>query len=79
VTLSRNDEEFEWNDSMESFWFSGMKSLLIIVPLADNKHRNTQIFLLLFSTPDTVSLDDYVLNTEAHPFKRLDFGRKRLA
>jgi mannosyl-oligosaccharide alpha-1,2-mannosidase len=26
-------------------------------------------FYLIFSTPDTISLDDYVFNTEAHPFK----------
>lgn len=26
-------------------------------------------FYLVFSTPDIISLDDYVLNTEAHPFK----------
>ena len=27
-------------------------------------------FYLLFCPPDVVSLDDYVLNTEAHPFLR---------
>ena len=27
-------------------------------------------FYLIFSPPDVISLDDYVLNTEAHPFKR---------
>lgn len=27
-------------------------------------------FYLAFSPPDVISLDDYVLNTEAHPFKR---------
>lgn len=26
-------------------------------------------FFLLFSDPSTISLDDYVFNTEAHPFK----------
>jgi mannosyl-oligosaccharide alpha-1,2-mannosidase len=26
-------------------------------------------FFLVFSDPDVISLDDYVLNTEAHPFK----------
>ncbi|KAH8127665.1 glycoside hydrolase [Trichoderma asperelloides] len=26
-------------------------------------------FYLVFATPDIISLDDYVLNTEAHPFK----------
>ena len=27
-------------------------------------------FYLLYSEPDVVSLDDWVFNTEAHPFKR---------
>ena len=26
-------------------------------------------FYLIFSDPDVISLDDYVFNTEAHPFK----------
>jgi hypothetical protein len=26
---------------------------------------------LLFSTPDTISLDTYVFNTEAHPFLKI--------
>lgn len=26
-------------------------------------------FFLLFSDPSSISLDDYVFNTEAHPFK----------
>lgn len=26
-------------------------------------------FYLIFSDPDLISLDDYVLNTEAHPLK----------
>jgi mannosyl-oligosaccharide alpha-1,2-mannosidase len=25
---------------------------------------------LIFSPPDLISLDDWVLNTEAHPFRR---------
>ena len=41
-------------DEMESFWLS----------------ETLKYFYLLFSTPDTISLDDWVLNTEAHPFKR---------
>lgn len=36
-------------------------------------------YYLLFSTPDTISLDDYVLNTEAHPFRRADFGKRGTA
>jgi mannosyl-oligosaccharide alpha-1,2-mannosidase len=27
-------------------------------------------FYLIFSPPDLVSLDEYVLNTEAHPLRR---------
>jgi mannosyl-oligosaccharide alpha-1,2-mannosidase len=27
-------------------------------------------FYLIFSPPDIISLDEYVLNTEAHPFLR---------
>ncbi|KLP00979.1 alpha-mannosidase [Fusarium fujikuroi] len=42
-------------DSMESFWFS----------------ETLKYFYLIFSEPDLISLDEYVLNTEAHPFRRL--------
>lgn len=41
-------------DQMESFWLA----------------ETLKYFFLLFSDPDVISLDDYVLNTEAHPFKR---------
>lgn len=44
-------------DAMESFW--GAETL--------------KYFYLLFSEPDVVSLDEWVLNTEAHPFRRPDF------
>ena len=40
-------------DEMESFWFG----------------ETLKYYYLLFSEPNLVSLDDYVLNTEAHPFK----------
>jgi mannosyl-oligosaccharide alpha-1,2-mannosidase len=40
-------------DQMESFWLA----------------ETLKYFYLLFSTPDTISLDDWVLNTEAHPFR----------
>ena len=40
-------------DEMESFWFG----------------ETLKYFYLLFSEPSLVSLDEYVLNTEAHPFK----------
>jgi len=39
---------------MESFWLA----------------ETLKYFYLLFSEPDVVSLDDYVLNTEAHPLRR---------
>lgn len=41
-------------DSMESFWLA----------------ETLKYFYLIFSEPELISLDDYVLNTEAHPFKR---------
>lgn len=41
-------------DEMESFWVA----------------ETLKYFYLLYSAPDVISLDDYVLNTEAHPFKR---------
>jgi mannosyl-oligosaccharide alpha-1,2-mannosidase len=41
-------------NQMESFWLA----------------ETLKYFYLLFSTPDTISLDDWVLNTEAHPLKR---------
>ncbi|KAF4260990.1 hypothetical protein CNMCM8812_007937 [Aspergillus fumigatus] len=41
-------------DYMESFWLA----------------ETLKYFYLIFSEPGLVSLDDYVLNTEAHPFKR---------
>ncbi|KAL8951683.1 MAG: hypothetical protein Q9222_002363 [Ikaeria aurantiellina] len=42
------------SDEMESFWLA----------------ETLKYFYLLFREPDYYSLDDYVLNTEAHPFKR---------
>ncbi|KAM5352320.1 hypothetical protein ACJ41O_005043 [Fusarium nematophilum] len=41
-------------DSMESFWLS----------------ETVKYFYLIFEDHDVVSLDDWVLNTEAHPLKR---------
>jgi mannosyl-oligosaccharide alpha-1,2-mannosidase len=41
-------------DSMESFWMA----------------ETLKYLYLLFSPPDLVSLDEYVFNTEAHPFRR---------
>ncbi len=41
-------------DQMESFWLA----------------ETLKYYYLLFTTPDVISLDEWVLNTEAHPFKR---------
>ncbi|KAI5464244.1 glycoside hydrolase [Mariannaea sp. PMI_226] len=41
-------------DSMESFWMS----------------ETLKYFYLVFSEPSLISLDKYVFNTEAHPFRR---------
>ena len=41
-------------DAMESFWIA----------------ETLKYYYLLFSEPDVISLDEYVFNTEAHPFKR---------
>lgn len=43
-------------DRMESFWFA----------------ETLKYFYLIFSDPDLVSLDEFVLNTEAHPFRYRD-------
>lgn len=40
-------------DSMESFWLA----------------ETLKYFYLIFSEPDVINLDDFVLNTEAHPFR----------
>ncbi|PNH43079.1 hypothetical protein VD0004_g4337 [Verticillium dahliae] len=42
------------NDEMESFWLA----------------ETLKYFYLLFADTDVISLDDWVLNTEAHPFRR---------
>jgi mannosyl-oligosaccharide alpha-1,2-mannosidase len=44
----------EMADKTESFWTA----------------ETLKYFYLLFSEPDLISLDNYVFNTEAHPFKR---------
>ncbi|KAF3934278.1 hypothetical protein ABW19_dt0202925 [Dactylella cylindrospora] len=46
--------EVQKMDSMESFWLA----------------ETLKYFYLLFSEPDVISLDEYVLNTEAHPLLR---------
>ncbi|KAL2257934.1 hypothetical protein VTK26DRAFT_8945 [Humicola hyalothermophila] len=42
-------------DSMESFWMG----------------ETLKYFFLIFSEPGLISLDEFVFNTEAHPFRRL--------
>lgn len=49
-----NPEGVTIADKMESFWTA----------------ETLKYFYLLYSEPDVVSLDDWVLNTEAHPFRR---------
>ena len=41
-------------NEMESFWIA----------------ETLKYYYLLFSEPDVISLDEWVLNTEAHPFRR---------
>ncbi|KAI0201026.1 glycoside hydrolase [Astrocystis sublimbata] len=48
-------------DSMESFWLA----------------ETLKYFYLMFSDWDTFSLDTWVLNTEAHPFRRADAPAER--
>jgi mannosyl-oligosaccharide alpha-1,2-mannosidase len=43
------------SDSMESFWLS----------------ETLKYFYLLYSEPDLINLDEWVFNTEAHPFRRM--------
>lgn len=49
------DQQPELADSMESFWLG----------------ETLKYFYLMFSETDVISLDEYVFNTEAHPFRRL--------
>lgn len=48
-------EKPEAADSMESFWMG----------------ETLKYFYLIFSDPGWISLDEFVFNTEAHPFRRL--------
>ncbi|KKP05096.1 mannosyl-oligosaccharide alpha-1,2-mannosidase [Trichoderma harzianum] len=49
-----NSPEPGLKDEMESFWLA----------------ETLKYYYLLFSEPNVISLDEWVLNTEAHPFKR---------
>lgn len=52
--VTRKDGKVSVMNSMESFWLA----------------ETLKYFYLVFSEADVISLDDYVLNTEAHPFRR---------
>lgn len=54
VTTNHTGDDRAMEDSMESFWLA----------------ETLKYFYLLFETPDVISLDEWVLNTEAHPFRR---------
>ncbi|KAF8424129.1 mannosyl-oligosaccharide alpha-1,2-mannosidase [Tirmania nivea] len=54
VTRTPEDKEWIQTDSMESFWLA----------------ETLKYYYLLFSEPELISLDEWVFNTEAHPFKR---------
>lgn len=54
IDVTVEPEETFQADEMESFWMA----------------ETLKYFYLLYSTPDTISLDEWVLNTEAHPFMR---------
>ncbi|KAI0469634.1 glycoside hydrolase [Xylaria cf. heliscus] len=49
------DQKPQPMDSMESFWMG----------------ETLKYFYLIFSEPDLINLDEFVFNTEAHPFRRL--------
>ncbi|KAJ1963267.1 hypothetical protein GGI12_002156 [Dipsacomyces acuminosporus] len=53
VNVYNTTASSNWEDSMESFFLA----------------ETLKYLYLLFSPTDTISLDEYVLNTEAHPFK----------
>ncbi|KAK3686232.1 glycoside hydrolase family 47 protein [Podospora appendiculata] len=54
VDVTVDKRAVEREDYMESFWLA----------------ETLKYFYLVFSPPDLISLDKYVLNTEAHPFLR---------
>lgn len=54
ITNLEKPESVFHTDSLESFWFA----------------ETLKYFYLLFSDFKTISLDEWVLNTEAHPLRR---------
>ncbi|GJJ68427.1 hypothetical protein EMPS_00773 [Entomortierella parvispora] len=53
--LRNVNRQGSYDDKMESFFFA----------------ETMKYYYLIFSTPDVISLDDFVLNTEAHPIRRM--------
>ncbi|KXJ95474.1 glycoside hydrolase [Microdochium bolleyi] len=53
--VTMRDGTIGLHDSMESFWLG----------------ETLKYFYLIFSDPSLISLDEFVFNTEAHPFRRL--------
>ncbi|OLN87495.1 Mannosyl-oligosaccharide 1,2-alpha-mannosidase MNS1-like protein 2 [Colletotrichum chlorophyti] len=54
LDVTKKEDPLPKEDYMESFWLA----------------ETLKYFYLVFSPPDLISLDGYVLNTEAHPFRR---------
>lgn len=54
VVKDVREKQSELTDTMESFWTG----------------ETLKYFFLIFSEPDLVNLDEFVLNTEAHPLRR---------
>ncbi|KAH8881288.1 glycoside hydrolase family 47 protein [Thozetella sp. PMI_491] len=54
LDVTKKAQKLPQEDYMESFWLA----------------ETLKYFYLAFSPPDVISLDEYVLNTEAHPFRR---------
>ena len=64
VTVESSEAAAEQQqDSMESFWLA----------------ETLKYFYLIFRTPDVVNLNEWVLNTEAHTFKRPTAGEPIVA
>jgi len=79
VSLHPDSIDWDWLNSVESFWFGGTYLSLIFHVLYDTNYARTETlkyYYLLFSEPTLVDLDEYVLNTEAHPFRRADYGNR---
>ncbi|KAG6324398.1 hypothetical protein E4U22_002142 [Claviceps purpurea] len=54
IPFEESTKEDNQEDYMESFWLA----------------ETLKYYYLIFSPPDLVDLDEFVLNTEAHPFRR---------